>query len=75
MTALRRSVLRFKPAMRERLDELAEMASDVLDRKVSRSAVVRAAVQGWIEAVSIADPVLVIEAIRAAMVKRGRKKK
>jgi hypothetical protein len=75
MAALKRNVLRFQPAMLARLDELAEMASHVLDRKVSRSAVVRAAVQGWVEAVSIADPALVIEAMKAAIVKRGRKKK
>lgn len=75
MTTLKRRVLQFRPVMLERLDELAEMASHVLDRKVSRSAVVRAAVQGWVDSMSTADPELMIEAIRAATVKRGRKPK
>jgi hypothetical protein len=75
MTALKRSVLRFQPATRERLDELADLASDVLNRKVSRAAVVRAAVEEWVDAVSTVDPALVMESIKAAIVKRGRKRR
>jgi hypothetical protein len=73
VTALRRSVLRFKPGTQERLDEVADLASTVLKCKVSRAAVTRAAVEEWVDAVSSADPTLLIASIKAALVKRGRK--
>jgi hypothetical protein len=73
MTSLHRSVLRFQPATRDRLDELAALASRVLRCDVSRAAVVRAAVCGWLAASRSADPVQLVEAIRAAQVKRGKK--
>jgi hypothetical protein len=75
MASLRRRGLRFQPATWKSLDELAETASDVLKRDVPLSAVVRAAVQGWVDAIGSADPALVMAAIQAAMVKRGRKPK
>ena len=73
MTVLRRSVLRLPVTARESLDDLAEMASNVLQRKVSRAAVVRAAVKAWLAANEGVDPALLVEAIRVSMVKRGRK--
>lgn len=75
MTLLMLRGLRVHPMMVERLDEVAEVASDVLHRKVSRSAVVRAALQAWIDAAGASDPEMFIEAIKASMVKRGRKPK
>lgn len=73
MTALRRSVLRFPPGICDRLDELAGMASEALQREVPRSAVVRAAVGTWLDATDDADPAQLVETIRASLVKRGRK--
>ena len=75
MTALRRNVLRFQPATGERLDALAKRASRVLRCNVSRAAVVRAAVSAWLASSENADPVAIIEAIRASVVKRGNKGK
>ena len=75
MTSLKRSVLGLPMGMRERLDELAELVGNVLDRDVSRAAVVRAALNGWLAAKADVDPALVAEEIRVAMVKRGRKAK
>jgi hypothetical protein len=59
--------------MSGRLDELAEMAADGLAREVPRAAVVRAAVSAWLATIDSADREKVIEAIRLAVVKRGRK--
>lgn len=73
MTRMKRNVLRLPLAMRERLDDLAEMAGNDLQREVSRAAVVRAAVTAWLAISAESDPAQVIGAIRAAMVKRGRK--
>ena len=75
MTLLMLRGLRVHPMMVERLDEVAEVASDVLHRKVSRSAVVRAALQAWIDAAGASDPEVFMAAIKASMVKRGRKPK
>ena len=74
MTALRRSVLRFQPGTQERLDEVAYLASQILKCKVSRAAVMRAAVEEWVEAVESADPTLLMASIKASLVKRGRKR-
>ena len=73
MTVLERSVLRFQPATRARLDELAELASGVLRCDVPRAAVVRAAVSAWLSTSDSAAPAQIIEAIRASQVKRGKK--
>ena len=73
MTKLKRNVLRFEPACQDRLDEIAELAGTVLQREVSRAAVVRAAVQAWLTTSADIHPELLIEAIRAATMKRGRK--
>jgi hypothetical protein len=75
MSALTRSVLRFRPGTQERLDELADLASQVLKCKVSRAAVTRAAVEEWVDAVNSADPALLMASIKAALVKRGRKRR
>jgi predicted transcriptional regulator len=72
---LHRSVLRFSPDMRDRLDELAGMASTALRRDVPRSAVVRAAVGAWLEANDAVDPKQLIEEIRASLIARGRKRR
>lgn len=75
MTVLRRSVLRIQPGTQERLDEVAYLASQVLKCEVSRAAVMRAAVEEWVEAVESADPKLLMASIKAALVKRGRKRR
>ena len=75
MTALRRSVLRFQPGTQERLDEVADLASQILKCDVSRAAVTRAAVEDWIDAVKSADPALLMASIQAALVKSGRKRR
>lgn len=74
MTTLHRSVPRFTPGMRDRLDELASLASAALRREVPRSAVLRAAVGAWLEANEHANPAQLIEEIRAALVNRGRRR-
>jgi hypothetical protein len=75
VTALRRSVLRFRPGTQERLDEVADLASRALKCNVSRAAVTRAAVEEWVDAASSADPALLMASIQAALVKRGRKRR
>jgi predicted transcriptional regulator len=74
MTVLQRSVTRFEPETRDRLDELADQASIALKREVPRTAVVRAAVTDWLATSERTDPARVIEAIRTSLVKRGRKR-
>ena len=74
MTKLKRNVLRFEPACQDRIDEIAELAGAILECEVSRAAVVRAAVQAWLTTSAGGPPELLIEAIRGAMVKRGRKR-
>jgi hypothetical protein len=74
VSTLKRNVLRFEPGCQERLDEIAELAGTVLQCDVSRAAVVRAAVQGWLTSNAHIHPDQLVAAIRAAMVKRGRKR-
>ena len=74
VSTLKRNVLRFETGCQDRLDEIAELAGTVLQCEVSRAAVVRAAVQGWLTTNADIDPAQLIAAIRAAMVKRGRKR-
>jgi hypothetical protein len=57
-----------------RLDRFAYEASRALACKVSRSVVVRVAVAGWLD-IEHASPDVVTQAIRAALVRRGRKAK
>jgi hypothetical protein len=71
---LKRNVLRFEPACQDRLDEIADLAGVALKCEVSRAAVVRAAVQGWLASNADIDPEQLIKAIRGSMVKRGRKR-
>jgi len=73
MTSLRRNVLRLDARCQERFDDIAELASDVLKLQVSRSAVMRAAMQEWLVSNENADPAKLVEVIRAGIVKRGRK--
>ena len=75
MTALHRSVLRLTPGMRDRLDELAGLASAALQREVPRSAVLRAAVGAWLEANRHAAPAQLIEQIRGSLINRGRRRR
>lgn len=56
-----------------RLDRLAYDASRILVCKVSRSCVARAAVAAWLDDAERQPPESVSEAIRVAMVRRGRK--
>jgi hypothetical protein len=74
VTKLKRNVLRFEPACQDRIDEIAELAGRVLQREVSRAAVVRAAVQAWLTTNESIHPEQLVDAIRRAMVKRGRKR-
>lgn len=73
MTSLARSVLRLEPECQDRLDEMADAASVVLECPVSRAAVVRAAVKEWLLLNEEADPRQFVESIRREMVPRGRK--
>lgn len=75
MTVLHRSVTRFDPLTQERLDELAGQASGVLAVDVPRTAVVRAAVTFWLARNESADRAQIIEAIRRALIPRGKKAK
>ena len=74
MTALRRNVLRMSSGTQHRLDDLASRASTALQCEVSRSAVLRAAIDAWLAAIDHVDPAQLIEAIRASLIKRGRKR-
>jgi hypothetical protein len=74
VTKLERNVLRFEPACRDRIDEIAELAGHVLQREVSRAAVVRAAVEAWLTTNDSIHPEQLVNAIRGAMAKRGRKR-
>jgi len=65
--------LRLDPLCGEQLDALAELASEVLQCEVGRAAVVRAAVHEWLASNEGGDPGKVVEAIRASLVKRGRR--
>jgi hypothetical protein len=74
VTTLKRNVLRFEPECQERIDEIAELASRMLNCEVSRAAVVRAAVQAWLKTSTSIHPEQLMVLIRAEMVKRGRKR-
>lgn len=63
---------RWTEALDLRLDRFADRATRALGIKVTRSAIVRVAVAFWLDA-SPASPDLVSEAIRAALVARGRR--
>jgi predicted transcriptional regulator len=71
--SLLRCVLRLPDDMLERVDEIASVASVALVCDVSRAAVIRAALTTWLELADEVEPKQLIEAIRVAMVKRGRK--
>ena len=73
MASLKRNVLRLDPECMERLDEIAEQASDILNREVSRAAVVRAAVEERLTKNEHVEPAEFIEVLRMAIVKRGRR--
>lgn len=66
-------VFRLDPLCLERIDSLADLASDVLKREVSRAMVVRAAVQAWLVANEGVEPAKLVEAIRGGFMARGRK--
>jgi len=71
---LRRYPQRWPDEVRARLDRIVRSARHALACKVSRSVVVRVAITVWLDAAP-ASPVVVTEAIRAALVPRGRKAK
>lgn len=73
MIDLLRCVLRLPGHTLDRIDELARVASVALRRDVPRAAVVRAALTGWLDSADESNPKQIIEAIRAAMLTRGRK--
>jgi predicted transcriptional regulator len=64
---------RWPAALRDRLDQFARSSTRALACKVSRSAVVRVAIAVWLDAAG-ASPAVATEAIRAALVSRGRKR-
>jgi hypothetical protein len=70
---LLRCVMRLPALTVSRLDAIATSASVALRCEVSRAAVIRAAVDTWLEFVERDRPEELIEEIRAAMIKRGRK--
>jgi predicted transcriptional regulator len=65
---LRRYPARWSAELATRLERFAH------ERKLSRSVVVRVAVVRWLDA-ALASPDIVTQAIRAALVRRGRKAK
>jgi predicted transcriptional regulator len=71
---LRRYPQRWPEELAARLDRFARSAGRALACKVSRSAVVRVAIAVWLDAAQ-ASPAVVTEAIRVALVRRGRKAK
>ena len=73
MIHLLRCVLRRPDNTVDRIDELASVASVALVCDVSRAAVIRAAITAWLDAADERNPKLIVEAIRVAMIKRGRK--
>jgi hypothetical protein len=75
VSKLKRNLLRFEPECQDRLDEIADFAGTLLHCEVSRAAVVRAAVQAWLTTNTGIHPEQLIEAIRGAIMKRGRKRR
>ncbi len=71
---LRRYPQRWPEELAARLDRFKRSAGRALACKVSRSVVVRVAVAVWLDAAPTA-PAVVTEAIRAALVPRGRKRR
>jgi predicted transcriptional regulator len=71
---LQRFPQRWPAALAARLDRFARSASCALACKVSQSVVVRVAIPVWLDA-AIASPAAATEAIRAVLVRRGRKAK
>ncbi len=74
MIDLFRCVMRLPAPMIRRLDEIADDASAALRCEVSRAAVLRAGVDVWFEVVQGLSRKQLIDAIRASIVKRGRKR-
>jgi hypothetical protein len=68
-----RCVMRLPTVTVDRLDRLAAMASLTLRCDVPRAAVIRAVLESWLDAEEDRDPAPIIEAIRSALIKRGRK--
>ena len=73
MIDLLRCVLRLPGDTLDRIDEIASVASVALVCNVSRAAVIRAALTTWLDLADEVDPKQIVEAIRVAIVKRGRK--
>ena len=73
MIDLLRCVMRLPALTITRLDQIATSASVALRCEVLRAAVLRAAVDAWLDFVERDRPEQFIEEIRASMVKRGRK--
>jgi len=68
-------VIRVEPLWKERLDSLADVASAVLARDVSRAMVVRAALGAWLVTNEGVEARTLVEAIRGGFAPRGRKPK
>jgi predicted transcriptional regulator len=71
---LLRCVMRLPGPMVDRLDRIANEASRALRCEVSRAAVVRAAIEVWLDVIERGSRQQFIERIRASTMKRGRKR-
>jgi hypothetical protein len=71
---LLRCVMRLPGPTVARLDQIANEASRALLCEVSRAAVVRAAIEGWLDGIERSSREELIARIRASTRKRGRKR-
>jgi predicted transcriptional regulator len=71
---LLRCVMRLPGPTVDRLDQIADEASSALRCEVSRAAVVRAAIEGWLDGIERGSREELIARIRASTRKRGRKR-
>lgn len=74
MIDLFRCVMRLPGPMVDSLDRIANEASKTLRCEVSRAAVVRAAIEVWLEVIERGSREQLIARIRASTMKRGRKR-
>ncbi|MFS8069063.1 MAG: hypothetical protein ACMG6S_22110 [Byssovorax sp.] len=68
-------IIRLDPLWKERLDNLADVASAVLGREVSRAMVARVGLGAWLVTHEGVEARTLVEAIRGGFAPRGRKPK
>ena len=66
--------MRIPAEMLEQIDEIVKMSIGVEFKGLSRAAVVRAGMAMWLKIAKHTDPALVIDAVRKAHIRSGRKK-